>query len=286
MRTIEESSRILFTAVSQGTIKLPFATHAKKCSRFRTKSLQFICKNNKSGSRYFWLRCAESRDASTTHVYKRSQFVPDHSNRSSERRKKSVALSKYVMYDSVAAFHGGKKTRRSNDASDNFSASSHLICGVPVMEETCGDSRISSIESREESPWSDCYGRAHVSTRAIRRSGSRNFSLLPSLRFFSSTSPLRSGFFASSHRPELPKTAPFISPLFSFELQKLAREDHCSTWIVSVSSAMVTEWDMKFQEEVPWQVESWSAGLEMYTMGRNRSVESFFYSKGRHVFWK
>jgi len=35
-------------------------------------------------------------------------------------------------------------------ANDNFSASSHLIYDVPVMEETCGDLRISSGDRLKE----------------------------------------------------------------------------------------------------------------------------------------
>lgn len=119
-----------------------------------------------------------------TRVYKRTQFVPERESRvEAARQKKNAALSNSVTYDRVAAFHRGKRTRRLNDARDNFSASSHLIYGVPVMEETCGDSRISSIESGEESPGLTVTEEHNVSTPTMQRFDSRTFRIY-SIGFF------------------------------------------------------------------------------------------------------
>ena len=144
---------------------------------------------------------------------------------SSEGRKKMVALSNCVMHDRcarAAAFHGSERTRRSDDARDNFSASSHLIYGVPVMEETCGDSRISSIESsgRKWPGWPTTEERFHSGDPMLWQLWL--FSVPSTSLRFPPFSPghllfARFGFRASSGRI----TASQITPSLALELRKL-----------------------------------------------------------------
>ena len=122
-----------------------------------------------------------------------------------------------------------ERTRRSDDARDNFSASSHLIYGVPVMEETCGDSRISSIESREESGRVGRLLRRSPRFHTIRRSDS--------CWLFSVSSTFPFLFLLHTSFPRVWSSDRITPPL---ELRKLVGEDRLD---------LVVERD-QFEEEI------------------------------------